>query len=120
MNHLEGVRFLFQIAALLFTALLFGQIARWFKCPAVLGELVGGILLGPTLLGHVQPGIHEWLCPIDGPLAIGRAAVAKLGLLSFLFAAGLELDLSQVRKNQRTVAVTSFLGILVPFAVGYA
>jgi Kef-type K+ transport system membrane component KefB len=72
----------------------------------VVGELLAGVLLGPSLLDVLAPE------PVLG-------AIARLGLVGFLFAAGLELDLSLLRKRSLAVAASSLLGIAVPFALGF-
>ena len=93
-----------QATVMLATGVVFGELARRVKMPAVIGELVGGILLGPTCFD---------LFPTPAP---GRELIAKFGLISFLFVAGLEINLHDVRRNARAVAATSLGGILVPFA----
>src|SRR5438132_3639735 len=85
------------------TAMLCGYIARRLTLPAVIGELFGGILLGPTVLNLFHP-------------TAAIAIVAKIGVISFLFVAGLEVSLHDVRRNARAVVATSLGGILLPFA----
>ena len=102
---------------MLAAALLCGEIARRAKLPAVIGELFGGILLGPTILGRLAPGVELWLFPAGGTTASARAIVAKIGVIAFLFVAGLEINLHDVRRNSRAVAMTSLGGILLPFAI---
>ena len=101
-------------------ALIFGHLARRLRLPAVLGELVGGIVIGPTLLGALAPGFFAALFPASGPASMARDALIRVGLLCFLFVAGLEVNLSQMRKLGWTIAWTSFLGIAFPFAIGFA
>jgi Kef-type K+ transport system membrane component KefB len=119
MNHRDVVLFLTQIAAMVCAAMVFGQLARRLKQPAVLGELVGGILLGATVLGALAPGAYAWLFPPDGAASAGRAAVVKLGMLFFLFVAGQEVDLARLRGQGRKVLLVSVLGMAVPFALGF-
>jgi Kef-type K+ transport system membrane component KefB len=95
---------LLQVAAMLGAALVCGELARRIRMPAVIGELVAGILLGPTCFN---------LFPTAAP---GRDLVARFGLICFLFVAGLELNLHDVGRNARTVVMTSLGGIVVPFA----
>lgn len=119
MSHDESIRFLLQLAVLLSVALILGQSLQRYGFPAVFGEIAGGILLGPTVLGTWAPQLQSWLFPTSGSIAIGREAVVKLGLLSFLFAAGLEMNLTQIRTQRWCVLSTSLMGMLLPFAMGY-
>lgn len=104
-----------QTAALLAAGVLGGRLAQRLRLPAVIGELCGGILLGPTLLGRFWPGLETWLFPSSGPVAIGREVIVKLGLIGFLFVAGLEVDLRHLRAHPLAVAGTSLGGIALPF-----
>jgi len=97
-----------------------GYLARRFGQPAVLGELLGGILLGPTLLGAFAPQTHALLFPVDGLVANSLDALLKVGMLFFMFAAGLEVNLVHVRQHRRTIAFTSLAGGAIPFALGFA
>src|SRR5438105_3642720 len=93
-----------QAAVMLAVAIACGRLARLARLPAVIGELLGGILLGPTWL-HVFPTL--------GP---GVDVLARIGLICFLFVAGLEVDLEHVRLHGLAVATTSLGGIVLPFA----
>ncbi len=116
----EFVVFLAQIAVMVSVALVCGQLVRRLGQPAVLGELIGGILLGVTVLGRVWPGAYAALFPPAGAANIGREAIVKLGLLFFLFVAGLEANLAHsLRKEGGRVASISLFGIAVPFALGF-
>jgi Kef-type K+ transport system membrane component KefB len=119
MTHEETLLFLLQAAAMLAAGVAFGQIARWLKMPMVIGELFGGIVIGPTILGRLAPGFERWLFPPTGVEAIGREAVVKLGLICFLFVAGLEVNLRHVRRHGLAVAGTSIGGILLPFGTAW-
>lgn len=115
----EMVRLLAALAALLFGARLLGETARRLGQAPVLGEIVAGIALGPTVLGHVAPGTFAWLFPASGPVALVRESIAGLALTWFMFAAGLEVDLSTVLRRGRSAVAVSLAGIVVPFAVGF-
>jgi Kef-type K+ transport system membrane component KefB len=86
--------------------------------PAVLGELIGGIFLGPTVFGMLAPQTFSWLFPAEGYASVGLDAVIKVGMLFFLFVAGLEVNLAHVRQRSLSVSLTSILGILMPFSLG--
>lgn len=120
MNHRELILFFLQISLMLFVALIFGQTLRKLKQPAVVGELLGGILLGPTVLGVIFPGFYTWLFPGIDAIQTGRNAIINLGMLFFLFVAGLEVNFAQVRRHGLAVLLIAGLGIFIPFAMGFA
>lgn len=119
MSHAEGVVLSIELSLMLIIGLVFGQIAQRAKLPAVFGELLGGILLGPTGLGRIAPPLFVDLFPRTGNTAIGRQAFIQVGLVCFLFAAGLEMGVPKLRELGRKIFWTSTLGILVPFACGF-
>ena len=92
MTSQDFVKFALQISVMLGFALLFGQFMRRIKQPAVLGEMIGGIILGPTVFGLLAPGLFEWLFKSSANVAVVRDASIKLGMLFFLFIAGLETN----------------------------
>jgi Kef-type K+ transport system membrane component KefB len=105
---------------MLLVAVVCGQIARRLQQPAVLGELLGGILLGPTVFGTLAPSTFDSLFPADKTVALARQSLISVGMLFFLFVAGLEVKLSHLRQRGRPVALTSLLGLLVPMGLGIA
>jgi K+:H+ antiporter len=119
MNPHDGALLALAIAVMLSVALAFGQLFRRLHLPVVIGEIVGGVLLGPTALGALAPAFQRGLFPSTGPVANGRGAITFIGLLCFLFAAGLEVDTGLFRRLARTIVLTSLLGIAVPFASGF-
>ena len=93
-----------------------GALALRIGQPRVVGEIVGGFLLGPTVLGALAPGLSAWLVPADALPALD--AFAQLGLVLFMFLVGLELDTSLVRRQGHQAAVLSNVGMVVPFTFG--
>lgn len=118
MNHAHLILFFLQIGVMLATALVCGQLMRRLRQPAVLGELAGGVLLGPTIFGMLFPAAYGGLFPDEPVVTASRNAVIQIGMLFFLFVAGLEVKLTQVRQRGRAVLMTSLMGILLPFALG--
>ncbi len=105
-----------QVAVVLIAARLVGWLFRKLHQPRVIGEMVAGILLGPTLLGWVAPGFSAALFPPESLGALG--ALSQIGLLLFMFLVGLELNLPQLRTLGRAAAITSQASILAPFLLG--
>lgn len=119
MSQQDLILFFLQVCVMLATALLCGEAMRRLHQPAVLGEIVGGILLGPTAFGAIAPRVFAGLFDASASAATGREAVIKLGMLFFMFVAGLEVNLAHVRRRGPSVVLASVLGILVPFALGF-
>ena len=80
--------------------------------------MIGGILLGPTLLGALAPSFYNWLFGPSDNLAVAQQAIVKIGMLFFMFIAGLEVDLSSFRQAGNRAASIGLLGTLLPIAVG--
>src|SRR3989304_4906133 len=112
MVHNAFIHLILQFAVMLSFALVCGQIMRRFDQPAVLGELLGGILLGPTVFGTLAPGSFNWFFPTDESLSLARDTVINLGMLFFLFVAGLEVKLAHINRRRKQIVLTSFLGWL--------
>lgn len=108
------------LGLLLLTARVLGEIARRFNQPAVLGELITGILLGPTVLGHLAPGVEQALFPTSGAQADVFRGITQLGVVLFLLVVGMEVNLSAIFRQGRVALSVSFAGMVVPFAAGYA
>lgn len=120
MSHLEIIAFFIQLALMLALAIIGGQLMRWWGQPAVLGELIGGILLGPTVFGALFPASHAWLFPDTGHLPLARETLVKLGMLFYLFIAGLEVNTTYLKQRGLSTVLTSLLGIVIPFTLGFA
>ncbi|MEW6047171.1 MAG: cation:proton antiporter [Bacillota bacterium] len=119
MTRDDLVVFLIQISVMLAVGLALGKVMCRLRTPAVVGELIGGVLLGPTVLGAVAPSFHAWLFPSQGISSVGQDAVIQLGMLFFLFLAGLEVNLEHLRRQGLSIALVSISGIAVPFALGF-
>jgi len=117
-NEREVTIFLLQIAVMLAVGLTFGNFVRRFGWPMVIGELLGGIILGPTILGGLAPGYYTWLFPPSADVAAGRDALTRIGMMLFLFVAGLEVNLAFAGKRGWSILWTSIFGIVLPFGLG--
>jgi Kef-type K+ transport system membrane component KefB len=109
-------RFLAQLVVIVAATRLVGALAARLRQPRVVGEIAAGLLLGPSLLGRLAPGLSAWLFPpATFPVLL---AVSHLGLLFFMFLVGLHLDLGMLRASGRTALVASPVSIVVPLALG--
>ncbi len=107
---------LLQIVAILVMVRVTGWVLRLVGQPQVIGEMVAGILLGPSLLGWLAPGVSAALFP---PASLGFLnALSQVGILIFMFLVGLELDTTSLRERGETAIVTSHASIIAPFFLG--
>jgi Kef-type K+ transport system membrane component KefB/nucleotide-binding universal stress UspA family protein len=104
---------------ILVARLLAELMQRWGQA-TVIGELLAGLLLGPSVLGRISPGIHRFLFPADRIVDHLLEASAWIGVIMLLLCTGLETDLDTLRGMRRPAALVSSLGIVVPFASGFA
>ena len=119
-SHGDLITFFLSIAILIGVARLLGELAQKLKQPAIFGELMAGILLGPSVLGAFAPEVNEQLFPSSGPVHIGLQFVSSLAIALFLLLAGMEIDLRSVWKQGKTALSVSLGGMFVPFATGLA
>jgi Kef-type K+ transport system membrane component KefB len=110
---------LLQIAVLLGAALLLGRVAVRLRMPSVVGELAAGVLLGPSLLGHLSPGLSGWLLPRDVGQMHLLDAIGQLGVLLLVAITGMHIDLTTVRRQGATAAAVSAGGLVVPLLLGF-
>ncbi len=115
MSH-EFLNFIVALAIIIFAAKGCGYISVRLGQPSVLGELLAGLILGPTMLNlfHVVPQFAE-----DEHLAESIKFMAELGVLLLMMLAGLELDLGELLQAGKASALSGVLGVLVPLAMGY-
>ena len=112
------VIFLVQIIALLVCGRLMGELMQRIGQPAVMGQLIAGILLGPSAPGALWPVLQHTLFPTSPDQKAMIDAVAQLGILLLLLLTGMETDLSVVRRSRITAFSVSIAGIVVPFLCG--
>jgi Kef-type K+ transport system membrane component KefB len=107
---------LLAMIVVIIAARLLGAVFRRLAQPAVIGEVVAGILLGPSLLGRVAPEVSTYLLPPS--VAPYLQIIAQLGVILFMFLVGLELDTSLLRKRTRATVAISHASIVLPMALG--
>src|SRR5215471_16112058 len=116
----EVLSFLIIVSVILISARILGEIFRKFKQPAVIGEILAGIILGPSLLGTVAPDFFAKIFTAQNGVPYKAFdGLAQIGIIMLLFIAGFEVDLKQIRKQGRQAASISLMGLIFPFALGF-
>ena len=105
-----------QIGTILLVSGVMGRICKRFHQPRVIGEMLAGILLGPSLLGWVAPGISAALFPPSSLASLN--ALSQVGLLVFMFVIGLELNPRLLRDRGHTALLISHTSITIPAFLG--
>ena len=119
LNNLELTRFFFAITVLLISAHSFGYIFHKYKFPRVIGEILGGLLLGPTILGHFLPNIHNWLFNAfesEGKLI---SIVYWFGLVLLMFISGFEIQKTFTQRDKKTIVAILIGATVAPFLAGW-
>lgn len=107
---------LMQIVTILIVSRIFALFFRRIHQPAVIGEIVAGIALGPSLLGLLSPELSSALFPEN---SLGNLSLlSQFGLILFMFMVGMELDVNLIKNKVKDAAVVSNAGILIPFTLG--
>ena len=114
---------LVQLVVIILAARAGAAVARWLRQPSVVGEIVAGLVLGPSVFGAVAP---DWFAAVFGRGAGGTGAAleaaltgfSQVGLVLLLFMIGIEFDFSHVRRQGRVAAAVSIAGVALPFTLG--
>lgn len=105
-----------QIVTIILVAKLFGWVCVKLKQPSVIGEMIAGIVLGPSLFGLYFPELSAFIFPKE---SLGNLQfLSQIGLILFMYIVGMELDLSVLRKKAHDAVVISHASIIIPFALG--
>ena len=109
-------RLFVQLILIVLAARVCGSLMRKAGQPAVIGEMLAGILLGPSLLGWLWPGFFQLVFP---PASLGTLRMlSQIGVCLFMFVIGMELDVTQLKQQARTAVLVSQVGILLPYLLG--
>lgn len=112
--------FVAQLVLLLLVGRLIGEAMLRIKQPAVAGQLMAGLVLGPSVLGLIWPEAQHMLFPADKDQKAMLDAISQFGILVLLLLTGMETDLKLVRESGRASVSASLAGIVVPFLCGVA
>lgn len=117
----EVLLLLVQVALILGLSRLMGILFARMRQPQVVGEMVAGIMLGPSVLGgicaHFHSNVQQMLFP-PGPSMELLNILSQLGVIFFLFLVGLEFEMELVRNRGRATVITALTSIVVPFVLG--
>ena len=107
---------LLQIITIIIVARSFGWIFRKIGQPSVIGEIIAGIFLGPSVVGMYFPDYSAMLFPKE---SLGNLQfLSQIGLMLFMFVIGMELDLKVLKNKANDAVVISHASIVIPFALG--
>ncbi|MBN9388708.1 MAG: cation:proton antiporter [Chloroflexi bacterium] len=111
-----SVLFFLQIFVILMVCRVVGYLGTKFGQPQVVGEMIAGVVLGPSVFGLLAPQLQAQLFPKESRSLI--YAVAQVGLVLYMFVIGMEFDVSLIRSRLKSAATVSLSGILAPFVLG--
>jgi Kef-type K+ transport system membrane component KefB len=114
----ELLVFLLQIAILLLGAFALGRLAERCGMPAIAGELLTGVVLGPSLLVHLAPSASHWLIPTTGEQEHLLDATAQIGVLLLVGLTGARLEIPFLRRRGGSAVLISLCGLLIPLILG--
>ncbi|HVK38944.1 MAG TPA: cation:proton antiporter [Candidatus Kapabacteria bacterium] len=109
---------LLALALMLGMARLFSEVFTRLRQPAIVGEILAGIVLGPSLLGAIAPELMGSLFPTTGASAVALDTINTLAVVLLLLVAGMEVDLSVLWRQGRAALMVSVLGMIIPFGIG--
>lgn len=113
------LKLVISVALLLGTARLFGEISERFNQPAVVGEIMAGVVLGPSLLGGAFPALGRLVIPDTLVQSQLLEVVALIGVMALVILVGMETDLGLIRTRLRTATAVGLGGLIIPFASGF-
>lgn len=113
---MNTAQLIFSLTAVLLATRVFGWMAQRIRQPQVVGEMIAGIVLSPSLVGRFFPGAFSYVFPVSVLPAL--SALSQLGLLLFMFAVGLEVDLGGVLRQRSKVVLISNVSIILPLLLG--
>jgi Kef-type K+ transport system membrane component KefB len=119
LSHSENISLILSIGLLLIAARLFGEFFRKFKMPLVVGELIAGVVLGPSLLGSFYPKFSGLVFTSNVNASLALNGITNISIVMLLFVAGMELNLSLIRQQGKAAFSTSTFGLIVPLLLGY-
>lgn len=118
LSNNDLIHMFLAVASILLCSHFVGYIFQKYKQPQVIGEIVGGLLLGPTILKELLPNYYDFLFVANKPTGIILAAIYNAGLLLLMFCSGLEMRSSFSKEERKTSIWISITGIIIPVLLG--
>ncbi len=109
---------LVALTAVILFARLLGALFRYIHQPPVIGEIIAGILIGPSFVGRLAPGVSAYILPPS--VAPYLSIIAQVGILLYMFLVGLEFDPATIRRRAHSAVIVSHASIMTPFLLGSA
>jgi len=119
MNASEITLFLVELSIILLFARGFGELLRLVRQPVVIGEIIAGIVLGPTIFGTIFPEAFNKLFVQSDTISIALHAITLLGIVMLLLVSGIEIDLPLLIRQSKKAFLISMLGVTFPFILGF-
>jgi|DewCreStandDraft_5_1066085.scaffolds.fasta_scaffold18516_2 Kef-type K+ transport system membrane component KefB len=120
MSKGQFLLFIIQLGLLLTVARAMGIIARKLNQPPVIGELLAGIILGPSILGYFFPQIFSAIFPQNKELLLLLETISWLGMIFLMLLTGLEMDIRTIKRLGKPAFFSSLFGMVIPFALGFS
>lgn len=117
--HHDVLVLLVQVAVLLLTARVLGEVAQRLGQPTVVGEILAGIVLGPSLLSGLVPAIGKWIVPHTQVQGYLLEVVSLMGVMFLLLVTGLETDIPLIRRQARSAISVALGGLVLPLVMGF-
>jgi Kef-type K+ transport system membrane component KefB len=122
LSHSDLIILLLAISTMLILSRIVAELGKRYKLPVVMGELLVGIILGPTILGTLYRPAYDYLFPLttNDHVSLALDGIFSLSVIMLLFVAGLEVQLPLVLRQGKTAIVTGLSSMIIPFATGFA
>lgn len=122
LGHSDLIILLLAIATMLILSRIVAELGKRLKLPVVMGELLVGIVLGPTVLGSMFPEVFSFLFPLQSNEKVAYAldGIFSLSVIMLLFVAGMEVELPLVLRQGKAAISTGFGSMIIPFFTGFA
>ena len=119
LNTVDVTAFILSIGTMLLAAKVFGEIFDKLKQPAIIGELLAGIILGPSVLGYFLPNVYDWLFSSNAEIKIALDGITTISVILLLLVSGLEVDLAIVLTQGKKAFAIGIMGVVIPFLIGF-